>query len=1227
MEEVRLKNGVVWALNPHAMRVGRKVVQMRCSACGHMVSVSAREASVWEGNHCLRIPCTGVYRALPATRDYYGHLYSKGDVERLFAREHTGLLERDKREAVERAFKATDNRAPWDANLLSCTPTLEMGIDIGDLSSTIQCSVPPSQANYLQRIGRSGRKDGNGLNLTIANMRPHDLYFFADPPAMLDGDVEPPGVFLDASAVLERQLTAFCMDRWVAGGLPDKALPRRMGTVLDTVEQATGKGFPYNFIRFADIHQTELLDGFTAAFAHCLTDTAVAHLTRFIHGDDQQAGLDYKIVEGLMRLARERKSLRARMTRLRNLIKKKEHDPARDKNHQDQLRALRQEKSGLQELVKNLNSRDIFNFFTDEGLLPNYAFPEEGVTLHSIIYRRRKEVQEGERTYETRTFDYERAAAGALQELAPANRFYAGGRKVTIDQVDLSVSGVEVWRLCSECSYSELVGTRDERSCCPRCGSAMWGDEGRKRQMLRMRQVFATTPDNKSRISDDKDQRDPQFYVRQMLVDYDPAHVTDAFRLESEDTVFGFAFLSRALFREINFGPRRDDGDEFPVAGEEVPRYGFHICRHCGKVQPENSNREPAHDLSCTARNPRSSGNVMECVYLYRDFSSEAVKILLPITGFGGSDTKLHSFIAALHLGLRLQFGGSIAHLQTTIHTEPIPETTLRKQYLVIFDTVPGGTGYLKQLMRSGMLVHVLELALEKLKSCPCGRDANRDGCYQCLYGYRNSRDMESISRKTAMDILAAIVRDKEKLVRVDNLKNIPLGVLFDSELEARFVEAIRRCRDESRPVRMNKQLVNGKPGYFLNMGNRRWTMELQVELGPSLGVSVPSRADFVFYPAREDARIKPVVVFTDGFMFHKDRIGRDMAQRMAIVRSGRFLVWSVTFRDVLRAFKSTGAFFDDWFAPHDGFSRAKLEGLWAGYGMKPGDRLDGCTNFQMLVRYLCTPDLRVWQRAAFIYGLGWVDTAMDSAGRKAWLEQWKTGVPEHLMQEMEELEEPVLRGSWTRTDHPLTIRYGVEQRALQTLEHDRTALAVVLDDHPERLQEPDFERAWISALRVFNLFQFLPASLMVTTSGVEDHAFAEIRALNRETGPTSWGDMQPAPFGEAGKAGEVGNADTVAAWQEVMDLAQPDFHPLINILREEGTPVPEVGFELIVDDMVCGEAELAWKEQKVAILAENQGDAREVFLRHGWTVCEGQDGEGVGADVWRALGVKGRER
>ena len=78
-----------------------------------------------------------------------------------------------------------------------------MGIDIGDLSSVILCSMPPAQSQFLQRAGRGGRKDGNALTMAVANARPHDLYFYADPLEMIQGDVQSPKIFLQASAVLE----------------------------------------------------------------------------------------------------------------------------------------------------------------------------------------------------------------------------------------------------------------------------------------------------------------------------------------------------------------------------------------------------------------------------------------------------------------------------------------------------------------------------------------------------------------------------------------------------------------------------------------------------------------------------------------------------------------------------------------------------------------------------------------------------------------------------------------------------------------------------------------------------------------------------------------------------------------------------------------------------------------------------------------------------------------
>src|SRR5262249_35274388 len=80
----------------------------------------------------LRRRCTGHYQREPAREDYYGPLYATGHIQRLIPAEHTALLKRAQRDQVEQRFITREH--PWDPNLLSCTPTLEMGINIGDLS-------------------------------------------------------------------------------------------------------------------------------------------------------------------------------------------------------------------------------------------------------------------------------------------------------------------------------------------------------------------------------------------------------------------------------------------------------------------------------------------------------------------------------------------------------------------------------------------------------------------------------------------------------------------------------------------------------------------------------------------------------------------------------------------------------------------------------------------------------------------------------------------------------------------------------------------------------------------------------------------------------------------------------------------------------------------------------------------------------------------------------------
>jgi DEAD/DEAH box helicase domain-containing protein len=92
-------------------------------------------------------------------------------------------------------------------------------------------------------------------------------------------------------------------------------------------------------------------------------------------------------------------------------------------------------------LIKSINAKDTYNFLTDEGLLPNYAFPEQGIQLSSIIYRKKATQQKGQSAFETFSFEYERPAKSGLRELAPGNRFYAEGRRVVLSSSPRPPSG------------------------------------------------------------------------------------------------------------------------------------------------------------------------------------------------------------------------------------------------------------------------------------------------------------------------------------------------------------------------------------------------------------------------------------------------------------------------------------------------------------------------------------------------------------------------------------------------------------------------------------------------------------------------------------------------------------------------------------------------------------------------------------------------------------------
>ena len=89
---------------------------------------------------------------------------------------------------------------------------------------------------------------------------------------------------------------------------------------------------------------------------------------------------------------------------------------------------MKSEESALLTVLQEIGKKNTFNFLSDEGLLPNYAFPEAGIILRAILYRKEEEkVPTQKKKYEKMVYEYSRSASSAISEFAPNNSFYVDG--------------------------------------------------------------------------------------------------------------------------------------------------------------------------------------------------------------------------------------------------------------------------------------------------------------------------------------------------------------------------------------------------------------------------------------------------------------------------------------------------------------------------------------------------------------------------------------------------------------------------------------------------------------------------------------------------------------------------------------------------------------------------------------------------------------------------------
>ncbi|QGN48623.1 DEAD/DEAH box helicase [Micromonospora sp. WMMC415] len=1192
----------VYGLMPGHLRVTRlddtaaTLAGVGCDTCHWQATENPDRVADWTGQPCRQYRCRGRLQAATddtAPDDYYRRLYLESPVFRVVTGEHTGMLTRAQRETVEKEFR--DGARYTDPNVLSCTPTLEMGIDIGALSAVVLASLPHGPANYVQRAGRAGRKSGNALVLTLVGRSERDRYYLTDPRDMIAGQIVPPGCFLSAVEILRRQYLAHLIDLAARGRLPGVLpMPRRAHVLFGP------SGWLTNLAEAGRRDGPRVVEEFLALFGDKVLRAAADQLREFAVD-----GVVHRVKEAdetwEARLADLRRRLQEIATARGTLVQS-------DPDHAREIKMLKAEEGAVRRRLREVSAAAAHGTLVEFGLLPNYALIDSRTDLEATLTWEEK--TDGDRRFHSELREYARPARQALVEIAPGNSYYVRGYKHEISGLDVGPAdrpAYEQWRICAQCGYVRTHLAKEDTSPCPRCADKGIADHGRLFQVLQPTRVYSRDKRDDARIRDDSDDRDRRFYATTVAVDIDPAKVDSSWR-HAHDT-FGVDYSRHATIRHFNLGAQRYDRAAEAFAGDEVRINRFHTCTSCGGTTvdglPAVSQQLAAQASGATViqgaehhrpwcpyrRSPAAPGTHVDLI-LAHELETEALRILIP-AATALVQERLLSFAAAVRLGIAAQYGGDPAHLQAVAATMPDGQSDGTRNFVVVFDTQPQGTGYLHRLADPEEFRGILKLARQQIADCVC-RQEGRDVCHRCLLRYARNEHFALMSRNEALGMLDKLL-DTWDVVEGTRTDEISLIHQVESELELQFLTKLLALGETPNSgLRIDRRTDHDGARIadlrFIRDGGQNvthWQMKLQ-------NTVKGTRPDVHF--ERLDGSSPDVAVYLDGFKYHAspqyNRLADD-AEKRARLRAHGYLVFAATWDDVKTWGSAEGQ--GQWM-PYGGLSkqtaRDKFRGMLPGADPVELEETIWVNPIDQLMRFLADPDLTRWQRRAEAALWGMLKQARDNSATDS------AGVAERLIAALrgEPLPAPTARHIMVarardNADCPVTIVLDARSKPLPTM----SALAV-LDDLPAAVASEGHKERWAAWLAWGNVIQFLTngggdaGQLAVSTLDAFEPASMAVtegtglvltqRALPLDEETATWLGVAPQPVPV-----EPETVDDESPWREVLrylDRDESTLELLVQQLARQNLPAPVVGYEL--GDQAWP-AELAWPDRRIAIV------------------------------------------
>lgn len=484
------------------------------------------------------------------------------------AADHTGQLNNDQRQQREECFRAEWQRdgQPDEARIraeaisvLYCSPTMELGVDIGGLSVVHLRNAPPNPANYAQRSGRAGRSGQGALVLTYCSQSPHDQHYFKHQTDMVAGAVTAPQIELANEDLLRTHLHAVLLG---AVGMPTQS-PSLTGYVdiespgqpLQTGvrQHVTLQGTPHDYV--ARQFRTVIAD-----FADRLTEHAHWYSRGWIETtiDAVPYQLDRAFIRwrALYSNAMQQLADASQLIQTGRLV-------ASSQEHRDAKR--RQDEAQMQiTLLKNESRRNSslsefypYRYLASEGFLPGYNFTK----LPVRVFIPTSGDMQGEYLSRPRSI--------ALSEYGPDNVIYHNGSKYRVKQL------VTVGNVADQLTQAKAIlasgyllhGSESGSDVCPVTNAPLLttGDVRVFRSLVEMNECRARSIE---RITCDEENRLREGYAVETFFSVPGGiqRTRHARILSGGEALLNIRYFAAASIHHINTGWTADTGGEgFPV--------------------------------------------------------------------------------------------------------------------------------------------------------------------------------------------------------------------------------------------------------------------------------------------------------------------------------------------------------------------------------------------------------------------------------------------------------------------------------------------------------------------------------------------------------------------------------------------------------------------------------------------------------------------------------------